>query len=413
MPVNWRELGLDDYPDVVETPMDLHTISKHLDCGHYDDVDGLIDPELIFNDISLCWENCLHYFENDAEVEAVQMALSMSSVAESLEREFWADLAAFEESLEKSPFKTKMAIAASIMGDTAKKVAKRSRRKTTVLANDMVKYAADWWQGSRHESPFWSSQDRHRDHLIGRAWPSRFKRAIAVVRETVRRVPLSPSCLISRFLAGGPWPPFARFLLRSFAAWWPVPHPRSLLSSEQAIQTFLKPLAESILRTASSLSMPSGHQGNSQCKSRVRETFQTLLLEASTLFTTQLPTSVESGSFQTRWSRTPIQHRSLCGLMVAGSCCALQPHIASFLRRLWCTLACQPSVLISGSLQVTHFQCLRTTSLMYTRASSNAALLTPFSLGVIVLEATSSCRLPRNLRKTQRAWRTLCRCRKV
>ena len=193
MPVNWQELGLDDYPDIVQTPMDLHSISKLLDSGHYDDAEGLIDPELTFRDISLCWENCTQYFEDDTEIEAVQMALTMSSVAEKLESQFWADLAAFEESLEKSPFKTKMAIAAAVMGDAAKKVAKRSRRKTTVLANDMVKYAADWWQGRRHESPFWSAEDR--DHLIGRAWPSRFKRAIAVVRETVRRVPLLPGGL--------------------------------------------------------------------------------------------------------------------------------------------------------------------------------------------------------------------------
>ena len=188
VPVNWQELGLNDYPEIVETPMDLHTISKRLNMGHYDDVDGLIDPELMFKDVALCWDNCMKYFENDAEVEAVQMALAMSSAAAILEGEFWADLLAFEESLEKSPFKARLAIAAAIMGDNVKKVAKRSRRKTTVLANDMVKYAADWWQGSRHESPFWSSH--HRDHLIGRAWPSRFKRAIAVVRETVRRVPL-------------------------------------------------------------------------------------------------------------------------------------------------------------------------------------------------------------------------------
>ena len=190
VPVNWQELGLDDYPDVVENPMDLHTISKRLNLGHYNDVDGLIDPELIFKDISLCWNNCMQYFEDDTEVEAVQMALMMSSIAKDFQQEFWADLAAFEESLEKSPFKTKMAIAATVMGDAAKQVAKQSKRKTTVLANDMVKYAADWWQGSRDESPFWRSEER--DHLIGRAWPSRFKRAIAVVRETVRRVPLPP-----------------------------------------------------------------------------------------------------------------------------------------------------------------------------------------------------------------------------
>ncbi|CAJ1350378.1 unnamed protein product [Effrenium voratum] len=219
VPVDWQKLGLDDYPDIVQNPVDLHTIRKRLDSALYDDAEGLVDPELFFEDISQCWQNCLDYFERDLEVEAVQMALRMSSAAIRLEDEFWADLAAFEESLEKSPLKTQMVIAATRMQDAAKKAAKKGQRKTTVFANDMVLFAADWWQGKRKESPFWKADERD---LIGRMWPSRFKRAIAVVRETVRRVPLS------------------------------------LLNSEAAVQSFLKPLAESILRTVSSLSMPAG-----------------------------------------------------------------------------------------------------------------------------------------------------------
>lgn len=222
VPVDWKQLGLDDYPEIVQNPIDLHTIRKRLDASVYEDADALLDPELFFRDIALCWDNCLDYFENDLEVEVVQMALNMSSVAQRMEEAFWADLAAFEESVEKRPLTTKVALAATRMGDAAKNAANKSHRKTTVFANDMVKYAADWWQGKRKESPFWRDEKEFKEHLIGLVWPSRFKRAISVVRETVRRVPLS------------------------------------LLGSEQAVQTFLKPLAESILRTVSSLSMPSG-----------------------------------------------------------------------------------------------------------------------------------------------------------
>ncbi|CAK8999985.1 unnamed protein product [Durusdinium trenchii] len=220
VPVDWERLGLYDYPEVVQDPIDLHTISKRLDASFYHDADDLIDPDLIFRDIEQCWENCLMYFEHDLDVEVVQMAMKMSSVAKRMEERFWADLSAFEESLEKRPLATQVALAATRMGVAAKKVAKKGR-KTAVFANDMVKFAADWWQGKRKESPFWKDE---KDSLIGLMWPPRFKRAIAVVRETVRRVPLS------------------------------------LLSSEKAVQSFLKPLAESILRTVSSLSMPSGVQ---------------------------------------------------------------------------------------------------------------------------------------------------------
>ena len=222
VPVDWKKLGLDDYPEIVQNPIDLHTIRKRLDASCYDDLDGLVDPELFFRDVALCWDNCLDYFENDVEVEAVQLALKMASVAKRMEDRFWADLTAFEESVEKRPLTTKVALAATRVGDAAKKVANKSQRKTAVFTNDMVNFAAEWWQGKRKESPFWRDEKEFKEHLVGLVWPSRFKRAISVVRETVRRVPLS------------------------------------LLGSEQAVQTFLKPLAESILRTVSSLSMPSG-----------------------------------------------------------------------------------------------------------------------------------------------------------
>lgn len=217
VPVDWKELGLMDYPEVVQNPKDLHTIHKRLDAACYNDVEGLVDPELFFRELALCWENCVDYFENDLEVEAVQMALKMSSLAQDMEETFWAELTTFEESLQKRPLATQVALAATQFRDVAKQAAKKGRK--TLLTNDMVTFAADWWQGKRKESPFWKDE---KEQLIGLKWPSRFKRGIAVVRETVRRVPLS------------------------------------LLNSEQAVQTFLKPLADSIGRTLSSLSMPSG-----------------------------------------------------------------------------------------------------------------------------------------------------------
>ena len=48
VPVDWETLGLDDYPEIVQNPIDLHTIRKRLDASSYDDVDGLVDPELFF-----------------------------------------------------------------------------------------------------------------------------------------------------------------------------------------------------------------------------------------------------------------------------------------------------------------------------------------------------------------------------
>ena len=129
VPVDWETLGLDDYPEIVQNPIDLHTIRKRLDASSYDDVDGLVDPELFFKDVALCWDNCLDYFENDLEVEVVQMALNMSSVAKHMEDAFWADLAAFEESVEKRPLTTKVALAATRMGRCRKESRQQESEK--------------------------------------------------------------------------------------------------------------------------------------------------------------------------------------------------------------------------------------------------------------------------------------------
>lgn len=53
-PVDYKELGLDDYPEVVKKPMDLGTISKKLDGGQYNLPAGFrADVHLVFENAKL------------------------------------------------------------------------------------------------------------------------------------------------------------------------------------------------------------------------------------------------------------------------------------------------------------------------------------------------------------------------
>mmetsp|Transcript_78709 Transcript_78709/g.138864 ORF Transcript_78709/g.138864 Transcript_78709/m.138864 type:complete len:525 (+) Transcript_78709:80-1654(+) len=100
-PLPWEELGLEDYLEVVEDPVDLRTIGERLNEEKYNDEDGLCDPEAFWADIGCCWQNCKLYYEEDMGVQAVQMAEDMRILAEGLEADFWADLGAFEASLDR------------------------------------------------------------------------------------------------------------------------------------------------------------------------------------------------------------------------------------------------------------------------------------------------------------------------
>jgi len=100
-PLPWKELELDDYLDVIETPIDLRTIGERLANKGYEDTDGFINPEFFWNDLAMCWENVLVYYEGDEELEAVQLAIHMCIEQETLEDEFWAELESFEHSLEE------------------------------------------------------------------------------------------------------------------------------------------------------------------------------------------------------------------------------------------------------------------------------------------------------------------------
>ena len=54
-PVDWRGLGLDDYPKIVKHRMDLGTVKRKLECQSYHMATQCAD------DIRLIWSNCMAY----------------------------------------------------------------------------------------------------------------------------------------------------------------------------------------------------------------------------------------------------------------------------------------------------------------------------------------------------------------
>lgn len=74
-PVDYKGLGLDDYPQVVKTPMDLSTVRKKLKTGKYQRLTEVV------GDICLIWENCRAY--NALGSTIVLQAEAMESVMRS------------------------------------------------------------------------------------------------------------------------------------------------------------------------------------------------------------------------------------------------------------------------------------------------------------------------------------------
>lgn len=54
-PVDWKGMGLTDYPLVVKNPMDLSTVNKKFNQGKY------LTIEHICDDLQLIWDNCKAY----------------------------------------------------------------------------------------------------------------------------------------------------------------------------------------------------------------------------------------------------------------------------------------------------------------------------------------------------------------
>jgi hypothetical protein len=61
-PVDWKGLGLLDYPEVVKKPMDLGTVKNKLETAQYQTV------EEVAADIRLVWSNCMLYNRDGSEV---------------------------------------------------------------------------------------------------------------------------------------------------------------------------------------------------------------------------------------------------------------------------------------------------------------------------------------------------------
>jgi hypothetical protein len=63
-PVDYRTLGLHDYPNIIKTPMDLSTVKSKLKNSQYSSMDDFL------GDMILIWDNCRTY--NLAESQIVQ-----------------------------------------------------------------------------------------------------------------------------------------------------------------------------------------------------------------------------------------------------------------------------------------------------------------------------------------------------
>jgi hypothetical protein len=61
-PVDWRNLGLDDYLDFVKHPMDLGTIKIKLETEKY------VSIEDVVSDVRLVWRNCMEYNGEESPV---------------------------------------------------------------------------------------------------------------------------------------------------------------------------------------------------------------------------------------------------------------------------------------------------------------------------------------------------------
>jgi hypothetical protein len=72
-PVDWKGLGLTDYPQIVKHPMDLGTVASKLSGGEYE------NPDQFWNDVDLIWKNCMTYNADGSEVYLVAAALKEES----------------------------------------------------------------------------------------------------------------------------------------------------------------------------------------------------------------------------------------------------------------------------------------------------------------------------------------------
>jgi hypothetical protein len=68
-PVDWKALGLKDYPAIIKRPMDLGTIMKRLETGQYDSVLS------VASDIDQVWANAMAYNQDASYIYAIAAEL--------------------------------------------------------------------------------------------------------------------------------------------------------------------------------------------------------------------------------------------------------------------------------------------------------------------------------------------------
>jgi hypothetical protein len=68
--VDWRNLGLFDYPQIIKKPMDLGLVRRNIDAGVYPSIQDAA------NDIRLIWSNCLKYNEDGSDFSKIAKRLS-------------------------------------------------------------------------------------------------------------------------------------------------------------------------------------------------------------------------------------------------------------------------------------------------------------------------------------------------
>ncbi len=61
-PVDWKNLGLNDYPEIVKFPMDLGTIKSKIETEKYASIEDIV------SDVRLVWSNCMLYNRDGSEV---------------------------------------------------------------------------------------------------------------------------------------------------------------------------------------------------------------------------------------------------------------------------------------------------------------------------------------------------------
>jgi len=64
-PVDWKALGLKDYPKIVTNPMDLGTVRNKLELGRYSSLEAAAD------DVRQIWTNCLIFNDEGSELSMV------------------------------------------------------------------------------------------------------------------------------------------------------------------------------------------------------------------------------------------------------------------------------------------------------------------------------------------------------